>query len=207
LNLSRNRYFKFHSELCDPTEDFIQLQELDFSFNLVEEEQGLWFLTQTKSINLVNITGNPFAQITTKQHNYPNLEYELQKNLSAVIINDTHLIDERKLYKRKTPKQHLPYPNPIKLQSRETSKEIKGDYLNAEVMRKGIALPISDIRPNTNIQSEIFPRELTKEAQSKDVFTPPNHQQMRFVEGDGDDLGHQEDAGNFFITGADVKDQ
>lgn len=74
-------------------------------------------------------------------------------------------------------------------------------------MRKGIALPISDIRPNTNIQSEIFPRELTKEAQAKDVFTPPNHQQMRF-EGSYEDFGKiPEDGGNFFITGADVLDK
>jgi len=48
-------------------------------------------------------------------------------------------------------------------------------------MRKGITLPISDIRPNTNIESEIFPLQLTKEAQAKDVFTPPGHHQMRFT--------------------------
>ena len=42
-------------------------------------------------------------------------------------------------------------------------------------MRKGITLPISDIRPNTNIESEIFPQQLTREAQAKDVFTPPGH--------------------------------
>lgn len=112
--------------------------------------------------------------------------------------------------RRRAQKQHLPYPNPIKLKSSD-AKEIKGDYLNAEVMRKGIALPISDIRPSTNIQSEIFPRELTKEAQAKDVFTPPNHQQMRFQAGGYDEftkpLGATEDGGNFFITGADVLDQ
>ena len=34
----------------------------------------------------------------------------------------------------------------------------------------------SDIKPDNNIQSEIFPPELTKEAQNKEVFTPPNHQ-------------------------------
>lgn len=45
---------------------------------------------------------------------------------------------------------------------------------------------------------------MTKEAQSKDVFTPPNHQQLRFVEGE-DAFGKVlEDGGNFFITGADV---
>jgi hypothetical protein len=119
---------------------------------MVENEHHLWFLTLTKSINVVNITGNPFAAVSSKQHNYANLEYELQKNLSAVLINDAHLIDDKGFTrKRAVAKQHLPYPNPIKLMSRDQQKEIKGDYLNAEVMRKGIALPISDIRPNTNI--------------------------------------------------------
>jgi hypothetical protein len=44
------------------------------------------------------------------------------------------------------------------------------------MMRNAAALNITDIRPDTNIDNEIFPRELTKEAQNKDVFTPPNHQ-------------------------------
>lgn len=69
----------------------------------------------------------------------------------------------------------FPYPNPIKLLSR-AGKENKGEYLNAEMMHQGIALPISDIQPDNNIESEIFPPELTKEAQNKEVFTPPNHQ-------------------------------
>ena len=139
-------------------------------------------MTLTKSINVVNITGNPFAQTSRGTSNYASLEYELQKNLSAVIINDQHLIDDKGYSKRnKNKASHWPYPNPIKLLSREVQKEIKGDYLGAEVMRKGISLQISDIRPNTNIESEIFPRELTKEAQAKEVFTPPGHQQMRFV--------------------------
>ena len=116
-------------------------------------------MTLTRAINVVNITGNPFAQQTRGNSNYANLEYELTKNLSAVIINDHHLIDDKGYMKRKTNKStHWPYPNPIKLLSREVQKEIKGDYLNAEVMRKGITLPISDIRPNTNIESEIFPQ-------------------------------------------------
>ena len=49
------------------------------------------------------------------------------------------------------------------------------------MMHQGVALPISDIKPYGNIESEIFPPELTKEAQNKEVFTPPNHQQMRFM--------------------------
>lgn len=87
-------------------------------------------------------------------------------------------------YLKKIPEKKtgvLPYPNPIKLLSRERQKEIKGEYLNAEMMHQGVALPISDIRPDNNIESEIFPPELTREAQNKEVFTPPNHKQMRFL--------------------------
>lgn len=65
----------------------------------------------------------------------------MQKNLSATVINEDVL--EQKAYLRK-PKQKLasfPYPNPIKLFSRDnTSKEIKGEYLNAELMNQGVAL-------------------------------------------------------------------
>ena len=53
----------------------------------------------------------------------------------------------------------------MKLFSREmNSKEIKGEYLNAELMNLGVALQISEIRPDTNIEEEIFPRELTRDA-------------------------------------------
>lgn len=61
--------------------------------------------------------------------------------------------------KNKPKKELTPYPNPIKLLSREEGgKEVKGDYLKAEMMNKGIALPISDIRPDSDISNDIFPR-------------------------------------------------
>lgn len=68
--------------------------------------------------------------------------------------------------------QILPYPNPIKYERKE---EGKGDYLNAEVMRQGISLQMTDLKPSAIIESEIFPKELTKEAYDKEIFTPPNH--------------------------------
>lgn len=77
--------------------------------------------------------------------------------------------------------------------------------MNAEMMNQGVALQISEIRPDTNIEQEIFPRELTRDAQEKDIFTPPNHKQMRFLKSQG---GKDKDtmppapSGNdqFFIT-------
>ena len=95
LNISRNKFFKFHSGMLDKFNDFNQLQELDISFNMIDNERNLMFLALTKAINVVNITGNPFTLSSKGSANYANLEYELQKNLSAVIINDTHLLDER----------------------------------------------------------------------------------------------------------------
>jgi len=41
----------------------------------------------------------------------------------------------------------------------------KTDFINAaDIMRNGVALHITDIRPDTKIESEIFPKELTHEA-------------------------------------------
>jgi hypothetical protein len=43
----------------------------------------------------------------------------------------------------------LPYPKPLTLMSREVSKDVKGEFVNAE-LNLGVALPISEIRPGTN---------------------------------------------------------
>ena len=159
-----------------------------------------------KHINLVIITGNPLG--LNGKEAYAQLEARLQNTVSAVLIND-EIQGERNYFKKAAQqKQSFPYPNPIKLLSRERQKEIKGEYLNAELMHQGVALPISDIKPDTNIESEIFPPELTKEAQNKEVFTPPNHQQMRFNAEDQYQRQHispykpqvEEDESNFFIT-------
>jgi hypothetical protein len=100
-----------------------------------------------------------------------------------------------KAYLRKPKKEHqvIPYPNPIKLMSRDQKKDIKGDYLKAEMMNQGVALPISDIRPKTDISSDIFPRQLTQGAideKKKDIFTPPSMNQ------------HQEEG--LFLTEANI---
>ena len=170
--------------------DFVQLQEFDFGYNLVTEQQALWFAAQIPHLNLLVITGNPLG--LAGRSAYEQLEAQLSAAVSATLINE--VVQGDSAFLKKPSKNRMlsqfPYPNPIKLLSREHQKEIKGEYLNAEMMHQGIALPISDIRPDNNIESEIFPPELTKEAQNKEVFTPPNHQQMRFVSGDEGDQIH-----------------
>ena len=60
----------------------------------------------------------------------------MSKNMSATVINED--VPEQKAYLKKPKNQKqlasFPYPNPIKLFSRENNKEIKGEYLNAELM-------------------------------------------------------------------------
>lgn len=48
------------------------------------------------------------------------------------------------------------------LGSEATDKFIPGDYLSAEMMKQGIAIQMTDIRPNTNAACEIFPRADSK---------------------------------------------
>jgi hypothetical protein len=60
------------------------------------------------------------------------------------LINE-EVPDHKSYLKKKKDKQNalgvnFPYPNPIKLFSREAQKEIKGEYLNAELMNQGVAL-------------------------------------------------------------------
>ena len=66
--------------------DFIQLQELDFGYNLVTEQEALWFIPTMKHINLLIIAGNPMA--LQGKEAYAQLEMNLQNALSAVLINE-----------------------------------------------------------------------------------------------------------------------
>jgi len=100
-------------------------------------------------------------------------------------------------------RQPMQYPNPIKLDDnvKPGSSEGKKEYLNAaDKMRNAATLQITDIRPDTNLESEIFPKGVIGDQQKKDVFTPPNHQQMRFADGQEAFPSKKDDDDAFFIT-------
>ena len=80
----------------------------------------------------------------------------------------------------------LPYPKPITLLSRENQKELKAEFTDAE-MNLGMALPINDIRPATNVESDIFPK-----GKNEELFTPP------------EGSTHPVDNNKFFITEDDA---
>ncbi|CDW73960.1 leucine rich repeat family protein [Stylonychia lemnae] len=200
LNISRNKFSGFHFDFLIKHEDYKFLQDLDFGYNVAHDEEDLSYLSQLKCLQLLIITGNPLG--LSGKPAFARLEEALQKNLSATIINEE--VNDQKIYLKKTKQQkqlvNFPYPNPIKLFSREVQKDIKGEYLNAELMNQGVALQIAEIRPNTNIEKEIFPRELTRDAQEKEIFTPPNHKQMRFVAGQDSSKPSSSQNDQFFIT-------
>jgi Leucine-rich repeat (LRR) protein len=118
LNMSRNKFQFFHSEYLDRDEDFPFLQELDMSYNAAESEDNFMSVSQLKNVQLLVITGNPFAMMGKEA--YFSLENVLQKNLSAAVVNDE--VTDSRTYLRKANNKKgssFPYPNPIKLFSRE----------------------------------------------------------------------------------------
>ena len=45
LNLSRNKFQGIHQDLLSREEDFVLLQDLDIGYNIVEEEEDVWYAT------------------------------------------------------------------------------------------------------------------------------------------------------------------
>lgn len=190
LNLSRNKFTAFHYDYLSES-SFSVLQELDFSYNLVEDQGDLMYCQNIHHLLTLIITGNPFAQ--HGKESYSELEHILSTTLSAVIINRTEFSSRIAKRLRLRPENEglksLPYPKPMSLMSGKYEEEGKDDkrgkqkMLDAE-MNKGIALPISDMRLTTKQEEEIFPDKID----GKDVFTPPMGEM-------GQDEGNR-----FFIT-------
>lgn len=123
LNLSRNKFVAFHYN--DLTEDsFSVLQELDFSYNLVEEQSEMMYCQNIKNLLAITITGNPFGQ--RGKQDYEELENVLRSALSAMVINRTEFSSRiaKRLRLRQDPNdmKSLPYPKPMALMSREPDK-------------------------------------------------------------------------------------
>ena len=86
LNVARNKFTALHSDMLNKEQDFLQLQDLDFGYNLVEHEEGLTFTTQIRHMNVLTITGNPLGLAGPSQ--YKNLENVIVNVLAATLINE-----------------------------------------------------------------------------------------------------------------------
>lgn len=66
---------------------------------MVNDEDDVWYATQMRNLQLLVITGNPFA--LAGKACYARLEEAMQKNLSATVINED-IPDERTYLKKST---------------------------------------------------------------------------------------------------------
>ena len=68
---------------------FPYLEELNFSFNIVSEEEGLLYCaTQLPKMRLIDITGNPFAITGSRDECYASLKQVMEAR-GAIIVNET----------------------------------------------------------------------------------------------------------------------
>lgn len=74
---------------------------MDIGYNQVAEEDDVWYATQIKNLQILIITGNPFA--LGGKNAYARLEEAMQKNLSATVINED--VQDQKVYLKKPKNQ------------------------------------------------------------------------------------------------------
>ena len=157
LNLSRNSLKAFHFEALSEggtPPPFPQIREIDFSFNKVEDEGNLLYCQKMTNLQLLNITGNPFAM----KGGYRELEHILYSTVSAIVVNlptSPPAYLKRSMFPKK---ERLPYPKPAAMILQDAGKHsVKRHMYDAE-LNKGIALPLGDIKPNKDTDEDIFPK-------------------------------------------------
>ena len=155
LNLCRNMFKGFHYDGLGE-DSFQQLRELDFSYNRIFDENNLLYCESMSNLQILNITGNPFAT----KGSYKHLEQVLYSTVSAIIVNHP-ISPPNYLRKNMFPKKEkLPYPKPVALILQDNAKNsVKKQMYDAE-LNKGIALPLADMEPDRETEDEIFPKVL-----------------------------------------------
>jgi hypothetical protein len=148
------------------------LTELDFSYNRVREQENLLYCQNLKSLQVLNITGNPIGV----SGEYKELERILYQTISAVVVNHP-TSPPNYLRKRKKQKKDLlcklPYPKPIASIMPENTKDVVTKHMYEAELSKGIAVPLGEIEPSKETEEEIFPQANKQTRQNIDIFTPP----------------------------------
>ncbi|CDW85027.1 leucine rich repeat family protein [Stylonychia lemnae] len=192
LNLSRNKFKAFHSEDLSPDnlhqevekQAFSQLQELNFAFNLVENEEDLMYcVLQLPSLLYLVVTGNPFA-IKGDPFATANLEQILQQK-GGKLINET-----------------LQPPTYLRRQKSKRQDGRPPLMLNYNFPQSREMVVVSDqplSRPNVfREQEDLFPLPPKEERiQAIEYQQENNEQQEQDLEEDEQD---QQNENRFFIT-------
>ena len=109
LNLSRNQFRGIHTEKLKAG-DFLKLEILDFSFNIIDNQYNLICSRNFQSLKTLIISGNPFAV-----HNqYKGLEMEVVARTGALVITDQ--VEKKYLKKpNQNIKNNIAFGNILKL--------------------------------------------------------------------------------------------
>lgn len=189
------------------------LTELDFSYNRVREQENLFFCQNLKSLQVLNITGNPIGV----SGDYKELEQSLYQAVSAVVVNHPtsppNYLRKRKA-QRKDLLMKLPYPKPIASIMPENTKDVVTKHMYEAELSKGIAVPLGEIEPSKESEDEIFPQASKHNKQHSDIFTPPEASKRekpenKFFVTENPDLQHEvegeENEGNVIEEEDEVK--
>jgi len=183
LDLDRNKLRGIHSEALN-ADSFLHLKELDFSYNWVDSEENLYPAADFQTLQVLTVTGNPFA----KKQETEELENLLLTNLSATVINEFPM--------RKT--KRPPYARPIAYVTQDYNAALKNQLFGVELSKNMGTIPISEMNSNSEMDEEVFPPAIENK-DYKDIYTPSNDRESAIqTRGSGQNQ-------LFFITEAESK--
>lgn len=184
LDISRNKLRGIHSDLLNDR-SFPHLQELDFSFNIIDDQLNLSYAAQFGSLQMLIVTGNPFALNRQTE----DLEELLQNDNGAVLINE--LPGAKK-------KDRVSYPRPIALVNQDFTSAIKTQLFGVELNKHIDELIVSELDTSKEGDDDLFPRAIEAQPRTKnDIYTPSNDR--------GSSRQIYTEKSNFFITESEVE--
>ena len=155
LNLSRNKLRGINADGFT-SKDFRVLEELDFSYNWVDDPGALLAATLFPALQLLIVTGNPFAL----RKDTESLDLALSGTSGAVVIN---ALDEEKK------KEKAPYPKPVAIIAQDYNAVLKTQLFGVELSKEMGTLALNDLKGHSEA-ADLFPEE--ELPAYKDIYTP-----------------------------------
>jgi hypothetical protein len=157
LNLAHNQLRGISSEELRRS-DFRRLEELDFSYNWVDDQQNLLYAQHCPQLQVLVTTGNPFASRVEV------LKEALKRTNNCTLINEVTVP-----YKLGSKKDRLPYPRPIAMIAQDFTTAIKNQLFGVELSRN--MNPVSVPEMGSGTEEDLFPESMLSHP-FKDIFTP-----------------------------------
>lgn len=159
LNLAHNQLRGISSEELTRS-DFRRLEELDFSYNWVDDQQNLLYAQNCPQLQILIVTGNPMI------NRIEVLKDILKRTNSCTVINEVSAP-----YKVGNRKERLPYPKPIAMIAQDFTTAIKNQLFGVELSKNMNPVSVPDV--GSGSEEDLFP-DSVRTLPYKDIFTPSN---------------------------------